>query len=443
MADKKNAQPVTFGFGRRDFLRGAAAAATLPMMAGLPKMAAAQDAVELLVWAWTPDTAVQAEMFMKKFPNIKVKIENQGGGKPHYDKLRNAIQAGSGLPDVAQMEFNSIPSFRALQALADMGPYGANDVKDKFIDWTWAAGSDGDAVYSIPWDSGPMGSIYRDDIYAANGLTPAKTWDEFAESAMKLATDKPGTFLTNFVGASDAGWLGSQFWQIGARPFHVNGEEIHIEINSQKAKDLMNYWQKLIDAKAVDTTPGWTTEWFAGMDEGKYATWIAAAWSPIVMQQSMKKSFGLWRAAPMPVWEAGKNVTSNWGGSTFSAFTTSQHLAEATQFAVFMGSDPEAARLWNTKQFLFPVLKELASDADLMGNPFAFYGDQPVNQVFAESLSQVDPTFEFAPFQDYADQILTDALAKAVGGEGTMADALDGVQDAVVAYAKDQGFTVI
>ena len=78
-----------------------------------------------------------------------------------------------------------------------------------------------------------------------------------------------------------------------------------------------------------------------------------------------------------------------------------------------------------------------------MGNPFEFYGNQPVNQVFAESLSQVDPTFEFAPFQDYADQILTDALAKAIGGAGTMADALDGVQDAVVAYAEDQGFTVV
>ena len=101
MADRKNASPVTFGFGRRDFLRGAAA---LPLLAGLPKMASAEDTVELLVWAWTPDTAVQAEMFMKKFPNIKIKIENQGGGKPHYDKLRNAIQAGSGLPDVAQME---------------------------------------------------------------------------------------------------------------------------------------------------------------------------------------------------------------------------------------------------------------------------------------------------------------------------------------------------
>lgn len=92
---------------------------------------------------------------------------------------------------------------------------------------------------------------------------------------------------------------------------------------------------------------------------------------------------------------------------------------------------------------MFPVLKELASDAALMGNPFEFYCNQPVTQVFTESLSQVDTTFEFAPLQDYADQILTDALAKAVGGEGTMADALDGVQDAVVVYAKDQGFTVI
>ena len=57
----------------------------------------------------------------------------------------------------------------------------------------------------------------------------------------------------------------------------MNGEEIHIDINGQKAKNLMNYWQKLIDAKAVDTIPGLTTERFAGMDEGKYATRIAAA----------------------------------------------------------------------------------------------------------------------------------------------------------------------
>ncbi|MBM7048997.1 MULTISPECIES: hypothetical protein [Rhizobium] len=73
------------------------------------------------------------------------------------DKLRNAIQAGTGLPDVAQMEFNSLLSFRQLGARADIGP-DVSAAKEKFIDWTWKSVSDGDKVYGAPWDSGPMPS---------------------------------------------------------------------------------------------------------------------------------------------------------------------------------------------------------------------------------------------------------------------------------------------
>jgi multiple sugar transport system substrate-binding protein len=51
------------------------------------------------------------------------------------------------------------------------------------------------------------------------------------------------------------------------------------------------------------------------MVEGRYANWIAAAWCLIATKKSMKKSFGLWCAAPMPMWEAGKNVISNLGRS--------------------------------------------------------------------------------------------------------------------------------
>ena len=121
-------------------------------------------------------------------------------------KLRDALKAGTGLPDVAQMEFNSIPSFHALNALADMGTAGANDVKDKFVDWTWKSASDGDKVYGIPWDSGPMGLLYRDDIFSASGITAPETWDDYAEAALKLAKDKPGTFITTSPPA-DAGWI--------------------------------------------------------------------------------------------------------------------------------------------------------------------------------------------------------------------------------------------
>ena len=267
--------------GRRDFLKATGAglaAAALP----IAPAAFAQDPVELTFWAWCPGSAEMSAKFSEKYPHITVKHENVGQGGPHYVKLRDALKAGSGLPDVAQMEFNSIPSFRALNALADMGATGANEVKDKFVDWTWKSVSDGDAVYGIPWDSGPMGLLYRDDIFAASNIGVPETWDAYAEAALKLAKDKPGTFMTDFA-AGDAGWVAGVLWQKGWRPFHLDGTNISIAINDQIAKDWANYWQKLIDAKAVDTAPVWTSEWFAGLDNGTYASWVTAAWGPALM----------------------------------------------------------------------------------------------------------------------------------------------------------------
>jgi multiple sugar transport system substrate-binding protein len=431
------------GLDRRRFLQVAGASLAAPAFAALPAgVARADDVANLTLWAWTPGTQDVVNMFEKKYPNIKVNLQNVGQGAPHYVKLRDAIKAGTGLPDVAQMEFNSIPSFKALKALADMGENGANDVKDKFVDWTWKAASDGDKVYGIPWDSGPMGLLYRQDVFDDNKLTVPETWDDYAEAALKLAKDKPGTFLTDF-GAADAGWVAAVLWQKGWRPFHLEDTNIHIQLNDPIAKEWAGYWQKLIDAKAVDTAPVWTTEWFAGLDSGKYASWITAAWGPTLMASSMKASVGKWRAAKMPQYKKGDYVVSNWGGSNFSAFNTSKHPKEAALFATFMGGDPEAGRYWNTKQFLFPVQKALIEDKELMGTKYDFYGGQAVNEIFAEAENHVDVGFEFAPFQDYVNTQIQDELAASIGGKGTLADAFDRVQETVVSYANDQGYTVV
>jgi len=79
----------------------------------------------------------------------------------------------------------------------------------------------------------------------------------------------------------------------------------------------------------------------------------------------------------------------------------------------------------------------------LMATPVKFYGDQPVNEIFAESLSEVGSTCEFAPFQNYSDTQSVDALTTALGAGTSMADALDGVLGAIVAYEKDEGFTIV
>ncbi len=438
MVAKFQSPPMTFGMGRRDFLKVAAASAALPIIGSSP--AAAQDVVNLTFWAWAPGSDEIAKKFEAKYPNVKVKVENVGQGGPHYVKLRNAITAGTGLPDVAQMEFNSVSSFKALNVLADMGGAGANAIKDKFIDWTWKSVSDGDKVYGIPWDTGPMGLLYRSDIFDANKVAVPETWADFAESAKKYAKDNPGKFLTNF--GIDPGWIGAVLWQAGARPFKVDGTNIKIALNDPIAKKWADYWQDLLNAKAVNTMPMWTAEWFAAFDDGTNATWITAAWGPAVMSGSMKNSVGKWRAAGIPQWNKGENISSNWGGSTFAAFTTSPHLKEATEFAMFMGGDPDSGKYWNQKQFFFPVLKDLVVDPELMGTKYDFYGGQAVNEVFAKAANEVDPSYEFAPFQDYVNSQLQDELNAAIGGKGTLSEAFDRVQATVVAYATEQGYTV-
>ena len=89
------------------------------------------------------------------------------------------------------------------------------------------------------------------------------------------------------------------------------------------------------------------------------------------------------------------------------------------------------------------MVKALVADKDLMGTKYDFYGGQAVNEVFATAASQVDPSFEFAPFQDYVNTQLQDELTAAIAGKGKLPDALDKVQKTIVAYAADQGYTVV
>jgi multiple sugar transport system substrate-binding protein len=89
------------------------------------------------------------------------------------------------------------------------------------------------------------------------------------------------------------------------------------------------------------------------------------------------------------------------------------------------------------------VQKALLADKELMGHKYDFYGGQAVNEIFAEAENHVDPSFEFAPFQDYVNSQLQDELAAALSGKGTLAEAFDRVQDTIVGYAADQGYTVV
>ena len=377
---------------RREVLKAAGTGLAASVLPNAP--ARADETVELLLWSWLPNFQSEVDLFQAAHPNIKVKLVNAGQGADEYTKLRAGLKAGSGLPDVCHIEFQLVRSFRQLNALADIGEW-ANPHKGEFAPWSWNQVSDGDKVYSMPWDSGPIAVLYRKDIFDKYNIAIPKTWDEFAEQAIKLHQAAPDVYLTDAT-FSDGGWVNSVLWQAGWRPFEVNGAEIRIQVNGEIPKKFAAYWQKLIDAKAIEAKPGFVTEWYTSLDQGRYATWITAGWGPVFLASFAKTSAGKWRAAPFRSGRPARLSPPIGAGSTLAVLSSTRRLKEAAEPRNLADHQPSGDQL-TTKQFLFPVVNALLDSPEFANKPFDFYGGQPVNQVFIESAKAVDPSFQWIP----------------------------------------------
>ncbi|MFM9553887.1 ABC transporter substrate-binding protein [Streptomyces caniscabiei] len=398
---------------------------------------------ELTFWTWVPNIAKEIALFEKKYPAVKIKVVNAGQGTPQYTKLRTALKAGSGAPDMVQIEYQAIPTFTITDSLLDLRPYGAAELKDRFVDWTWGqvSGAKGE-VWAIPQDTGPMGLLYRKDIFDKHGIDVPSTWDEFAEAARKLHKADPDVYLTNLAASQPAAWHGL-LWQAGAKPYATSGKgDITISVDDAVSKKLGAFWGGLAKEGVISTDPDFTDGWYAGLNKGKYATWITAAWGPAFLSGSAKATAGKWRAAPLPQWDAAKPSAGNWGGSTTAVIRSTKNPVAAAVFAQFLNSDPTTAKMFATEQFFSPATKALLTDQEFVSDAPAFYGGQKVNQVFADVSATVDPSFQWPPFLDQAATDWTETVGKSLADKKDTVAALGQWQSRLTTYAKGQGFTV-
>ncbi|MFJ7295794.1 ABC transporter substrate-binding protein [Streptomyces collinus] len=398
---------------------------------------------ELTFWTWVPDIQQEVALFEEKYPAIKVKVVNAGQGVKHYTKLRTALKAGTGAPDLAQIEYQAIPTFTITDSLLDLRPYGASALKDEFVDWTWGQVSGpGGQVWAIPQDTGPMGMLYRKDLFDKHGIQVPTTWDEFAEAARKLHKADPDVYLTNLAANEAAAWHGL-LWQAGAKPYGLSGKsDIAISVDDDVSKKLGTFWGGLAREGVISTDPDFTDGWYAGFNKGKYATWLTAAWGPAFLSGSAKSTAGKWRAAPLPQWDAAKPASGNWGGSTTAAIRSTKNPVAAARFAQFLNSDPASAKMFATRQSFFPATKALLTDPSFTGDAPSFYGGQKVNELFASIGDTVDDAFQWPPFLDQAATDWTETVGKSLADRTDTAAALGTWQSRLTTYAEKQGFTV-
>jgi multiple sugar transport system substrate-binding protein len=384
----------------------------------------------------------EIDLFEKKYPAITVKLVDAGSGTDYYTKLRSAIKAGEGAPDVAQIEYHHMPSFILGGALADLTPYGAADVEKQFQPFAWSQVATKNGIYGIPQDTGPLGLLYRSDLFAQAKVSVPATWADFAGAAAQIHQADKARYITNISPSNASATLGL-FWQAGARPFAYDGKQtVSVKLNSPEMKKVAEYWQDLVGKDLVSVDPDFTDQWFQGLANGKYASWVSAAWGPVFLQGTAADTAGRWRAAELPQWTAGAKASGNVGGSANAVLKSSKNPIAAAKFAEFLNGDPESALKLGTGVPLFPAATSALNDPALTGNKNAFFGGQQVTKLFTQISPTVGTDFQWLPFMDPVFDSYNKTFGKALTEKTSLTAALDAWQAEVVAYAKSQGFTV-
>ncbi|MCJ1706213.1 ABC transporter substrate-binding protein [Microbacterium sp. VKM Ac-2923] len=400
--------------------------------------AALEAGGELTYWTWTPSGEAQAEAFMKEYPNVKVTVVNAGTATDEYTKLQNAISAGSGAPDVAQIEYYALQQFALSDGLLDLGAYGFGDLESDYTASTWGAVNLNGGIYGLPQDSGPMVMLYNKAVFDQFGLSVPTTWSEYIADAQKLTAADPSKFITNDAG--DPGFAQPLIWQAGGQPYKTDGSSVTIDLQDAGSKKWADTWNQLLKPGLLADIPTWSDDWFRALGDGTISTIITGAWMPGILESSVPDGAGDWRVAPLPSYD-GSPVTAENGGSAQSVIKQSKNPALAAAFLKWLNnSDASIDVFLGTGGF--PSTTAQLEDPAFLEEAPEYFGGQQINQVLVESSKNVVPGWEYLPYQVYANSVFPDTVGQAYANRSDLNAGLTAWQENLVTYGQSQGFDV-
>ena len=400
------------------------------------------------VWAWYPNMAGVVDNFNSTHKDVQACWRNAGAGGPEYDKFQTAVSAKKGAPDVVMLEADHLTNFEIQGALVDISKYGANKVKSNFSEGAWKDISSGSAVYAAPIDGGPLAMIYRTDVFKKYGITtPPKTWDEYAKDAAKVKAAGGPAF--GDLGGNVPALMMALMIQKGATPFvydySKSPKDITIKLDDQASKDVLDYWAGLSQKGLVGKQDQFTTDYISGVVNGKYATYISAAWAPGYLAGAgvgKGKDKGKFATAPLPQWDPANPVSVNWGGSALAVTTQANDKALAAKVALGLYADDASLKDGWVNQVIFPLNQNVLKSPEFVNAKIDFFGGQTANKDVYVPAENAYKGFVYPPFTVYYYAQLQNQLTAINGGKIGGAAAATALQAKVVQYAKSQGFNV-
>ncbi|PPF10618.1 sugar ABC transporter substrate-binding protein [Rathayibacter sp. AY1A5] len=393
---------------------------------------------KITYWSWTPSAEAQVAAFEKAYPKVDVELVNAGTNKDEYTKLENAIKAGSGAPDVVQIEYYAMPQFALSDSLLDLSQYGMGDLEDKYSASTWGSVNIDGKLVGLPQDSGPMALFYNKTVFDQYGIAVPATWDEYVAAAEKLHTADPSKYITADTG--DAGFATSMIWQAGGEPFTTDGTDVKIDLADEGTAKWTGVWNQLVEKKLLSDTPAWGDEWYKGLADGSIASLVTGAWMPGVLESSVPDASGDWAVAPIPTYD-GTAVSAENGGGGQSVTKQSENPALAAAFLRWLNSDQASVDVF-LQSGGFPSTTADLDSTDFTGQESEYFGGQKINEVLTQASKDVRSGWSYLPYQVYANSVFGDTVGQAYANGTSLDQGLADWQSKLVQYGNAQGFTV-
>ncbi len=380
------------------------ASASLALLAAGP---AAAQSTEITIWSW--DVAASAlkstlEGFNRKYPDIKVTVQDLGN-KQVFDKtLAGCAAGGDGLPDIVTMEnfeaevfWNQFPD-----CFADLTALGYSpEMQALFPEFKRTELEVDGAAYAMPWDSGPVAIFYRRDFYEKAGVDPAsiKTWDDFLAAGKKVMDANPGTVMTQADFNGDSEWFRMIANEQDCGYFSTDGQTI--TINQPACVATLDKIKQMKDAGII-TAAIWD-EKIQANTAGKVASQMMGAWYEGTIRSGSPDLSGKWGVYPMPSLTADGPRAANLGGSSLAISEGSKNQEAAFQFVEYALTTNEG-QVSMLKSFgLVPSLLS-AVDDPFVKEKQAYWGGQAVWTDILATLAKIKPSRGTA-FQADADGI--------------------------------------
>lgn len=366
---------------------------------------------EITVDSWNIAASALQELvagFNEEYPNVTVTVEDVGNQQVYDRGLAGCAAGGSDLPDVYTIENNEAEIFwnRFPGCFTDLTTLGAAEMRADFPEFKWTELTLGEQIFAIPWDSGPVVTFYRRDLYEQAGIDPTtiETWDDFIAAGQTL-NEATGTKALWFDFTDDGTWRVIAN-QNGCFYFDNTGE--NIIVNQAGCVTAADTVKKLYDAGIVDIVD-WNGA-IQSIKNGSLAGAVSGGWYVGTIQDSAPDQSGQWGIYQLPASEAGGTRAANLGGSAL-AIPASSDNPEAAMAFIRYALDTTQGQIGMLKSYgLVPSYLPALEDPYVQeGLPY--WGNQPIWQDVLATLEEIEPARGTQYFTD-ASEIVTNILSQ-------------------------------